>query len=135
MFYGTGFNHTDLPLPRQRHHEWALLHEEAPHNQYMFSHGAALRLFNHSCTFRRESHYPISTQWLYNIDDLSSRRYVVPTSEKTRLHREGQVALMAYLQSDCGAMSDRDHVVKMIQRHLPVDSYGRCLHNKDLPEK
>ena len=31
--------------------------------------------------------------------------------------------------------SDRDIYVKALMEHIKVDSYGSCLHNKDLPEK
>ena len=52
MFYGTDFLTYDLPLPRKAHHEWALLHEESPKNNYLFSHAEIMELFNHSATFR-----------------------------------------------------------------------------------
>ena len=59
----------------------------------------------------------------------------MPTYEKNRLQSEEGLALINYVHSDCGTYSDRDHLVTMIQRELKVDSYGRCLHNKDLPEE
>ena len=135
MFYGTELNHTDMPLPRAPHHEWALLHEEAPHNQHMLSHGHALALFNHTSTFRRESHYPLATQWLESLEVLETKKYLISTRAKSNLRRTEGLALLNYVQSDCGAYSDRDNFVRMLQRHLKVDSYGRCLHNKDLPPK
>ena len=58
----------------------------------------------------------------------------MPVKEKNRLIREG-LALVAYVQSDCGTPSDRDHLVQMLQQHIAIDSYGSCLHNKDLPEQ
>jgi len=38
-----------------------------------------------------------------------------------------------YVQSSCDAPSDRDTYVAELMRFLEVDSYGQCLHNKDLP--
>ena len=76
MFYGTDYKVGDLPVPRQSHHEWALMHEESPKNNYLFSHRDTMVLFNHTCTFRRNSHYPITTQHLENLQDLESSQYL-----------------------------------------------------------
>ncbi len=135
LFYGTDFSEHDLPLPRHTDHEWGLIHEESPHNTFMLSHEDAISLFNHSCTFKRESDYPITTQYLANIADLQSTKYLKSTAEKNTAKREKNLALVNYVQSDCGALSDRDHFVQMLQRHLVVDSYGKCEHNRDLPEQ
>ena len=40
---------------------------------------------------------------------------------------------MAYVQSSCDTPSGRDDYVKELMNHIPIDSYGYCLHNKDLP--
>lgn len=40
---------------------------------------------------------------------------------------------MVYVQSDCDPPSDRDVYVQELMKYIPVDSYGQCLHNKDLP--
>uniref|UniRef100_A0A671S7W4 Fucosyltransferase n=1 Tax=Sinocyclocheilus anshuiensis TaxID=1608454 RepID=A0A671S7W4_9TELE len=35
--------------------------------------------------------------------------------------------------SDCDPPSDRDVYIQGLVQHIQVDSYGQCLHNKDLP--
>ncbi len=85
--------------------------------------------------FRRESDMPLTTLFLGSITDLESERYRVATSEKSRLIREENLALVSYVQSDCNTPSDRDHFVQMLQRHIKVDSFGACEHNKDLPRQ
>jgi hypothetical protein len=35
---------------------------------------------------------------------------------------------------DCVTPSDRDIYVKALMSHIKVDSYGKCLNNKKLPE-
>ena len=40
---------------------------------------------------------------------------------------------MAYVQSSCDTPSGRDDYVKELMNHISIDSYGYCLHNKDLP--
>ena len=133
MFYGTDFKAHDVPLPRQPHHEWALLHEESPKNVYLFSHKEIMSLFNHTATFKRQSDYPITTQYLSSIEELISTKYLVPTSDKTEFLAE--LGLVAYVHSDCGVPSDRDHLMQMLNRYVKVDSYGTCQHNKDLPKQ
>ncbi|XP_022080224.1 alpha-(1,3)-fucosyltransferase 10-like [Acanthaster planci] len=129
LFYGTDFRPRDLPLPRKKHHEWALLHEESPKNNYVLSHGECLTLFNHTATFKRESDFPITTQYLEKLSDLTSTKYLVPTQLKST----GGLAPLVYVHSDCDPPSDRDRYVKELMKYIPIDSYGQCLHNKDLP--
>lgn len=135
VFYGTSLELADMPLPRKPNQIWALKHEESPkNNDYMFSHEEVISLFNYTSTFKRQSDYPLSTQHLPNLDYLLDILYVVDTETKSRMRRTENLAPVLYVQSDCGAPSDRDEYVKILQQYIPVDSYGRCLHNKDLPE-
>ena len=131
VFYGTDFKPEDLPLPRKRHHEWALLHEESPKNNYILCHPECLQLFNHTSTFKRESDYPISTQYLINLSDLTDSTYLIPTKEKS----QNGLASAVYVHSDCDPPSDRDSYISELMKYMQIDSYGRCLHNKDLPPK
>ena len=43
IFYGTAFSANDLPLPRTPSHIWALMHEESPKNNWLFSHEDGIR--------------------------------------------------------------------------------------------
>jgi alpha-1,3-fucosyltransferase 10 len=134
MFYGTDFRLYDLPLPRHAANEdWALLHEESPKNNYLLSFGNVMRLFNHTSTFKRQSHYPLLTQFLTSLNDLVDDKYLVATSEKNRLQIEADLAPIAYIQSDCTTASHRDDYVKALMKYIRVDSYGKCLQNKQLP--
>jgi hypothetical protein len=94
-----------------------------------------MELFNHTATFKRQSDLPLVTQYLSSIEDIEDRRYLVATTEKNRLQREAGLAPIAYIQSDCVCPSDRDVYVAELMKHIRVDSYGKCLHNKDLPSK
>lgn len=134
MFYGTDLGSTDLPLPRQPFHQWALLHEESPKNNYIYSHEPIMTLFNHTCTFKRESDYPIPTQYLPSLKWLTSRQYMVPTSEKNDL-QQTELSPLVYAHTDCGTPSDRDTYVELMMTYINVDSYGKCVHNKDLPQQ
>ena len=58
---------------------------------------------------------------------------MVPLKEKNRLIQEENLGLVAYVQSSCDTPSGRDDYVKELMKYIPIDSYGYCLHNKDLP--
>lgn len=77
--------------------EWSLLHEESPKNNYLFSFGSILELFNHTATFKRQSDLTLITQYLTSIEDLESKQYLVSTLEKNRLQIEEDLAPVAYV--------------------------------------
>ncbi|KAK3091428.1 hypothetical protein FSP39_019817 [Pinctada imbricata] len=131
IFYGTDLKAHDLPIPREPHHEWGLLHEESPKNNYLFSHSDLVSLFNHTATFKRQSHYPITTQYLQSKSWLEKKDYMIPTKQKNDHLKE--LSPLIYTHSDCNVPSDRDNLVSLLQKHINVDSYGTCVHNKDLP--
>eukprot|EP00731_Ephydatia_muelleri_P018800 Em0011g840a len=130
MFYGTALHlWNDLPLPRSPRHLWALLHEESPKNNWVLAHEDGIRLFNLTATCSRYSDFPLVTQYLETLEKLT-RPASVPTSQKSK----GDMGLVIYLHSDCDPPSDRDTYVQELMKYVKVDSYGRCLHNKDLPD-
>ncbi|KAB7501876.1 Alpha-(1,4)-fucosyltransferase [Armadillidium nasatum] len=133
LFYGSDFSIEDLPLPRKEYHWWGLLHEESPKNQPLFDHEEALSLFNLTSTFRRGSSMPLTLQYLQSIDSLTSKHYFVSTNHKNMLLKENHLSPILYLQSDCNPPSKRDDYVKELAKFIPVDSYGSCLNNKELP--
>ncbi|XP_042678984.1 alpha-(1,3)-fucosyltransferase 10 isoform X3 [Centrocercus urophasianus] len=129
---GTDFSIDSLPLPRKGHHDWALFHEESPKNNYKLFHEPAITLFNHTATFSRHSHLPLTTQYLESIEVLASLRHMIPVQMKNSLRK--RLAPLVYVQTDCNAPSDRDSYVRELMCHIEVDSYGECLHNRDLPQ-
>lgn len=130
MFYGSDIDWKDLPLPRQYDHFWALLHEESPKNNWILASPDGISLFNLTATCSRHSSYPLSTQYLHKVEWLE-RAAQVTTQDKN----SNDLGLVIYLQSDCNPPSDRDSYVEELMKYVAVDSYGRCLHNKDLPEQ
>ncbi|ELW68719.1 Alpha-(1,3)-fucosyltransferase 10 [Tupaia chinensis] len=128
---GTDFSINSLPLPRKAHHDWALFHEESPKNNYKLFHEPVITLFNHTATFSRHSHLPLTTQYLEGVHVLRSLRYLVPLQAKNHLRRT--LAPLVYVQSDCDPPSDRDSYVRELMTYIEVDSYGACLRNRELP--
>ncbi|XP_053111137.1 alpha-(1,3)-fucosyltransferase 11 [Hemicordylus capensis] len=132
LFYGTDFRAYEAPLPRRPHQAWALFHEESPMNNYLLSHRPGIGLFNHTATFRRESDYPLSLQWLPGLAYLR-RPPPLGLAGKEQARRQQGLAPLLYLQSHCDVPSDRDRYVRELMKHIQVDSYGSCLNNRKLP--
>ena len=132
VFYGSRLSPDDLPLPRKRNHEWAIFHEESPMNNFMLSHGVFQELFNHSATFSRDSDYPLTTDSIYSLKYLTDRK-PFPLHLKNQMMEEAKLAPILYVQSHKNVPSDRDSYVQELMKHIAVDSYGKCLHNKNLP--
>lgn len=87
-------------------------------NNYILSHGPGIRLFNYTATFRRESDYPLTLQWLPSLSYLLTP-VVVLLEEKNRLRREG-LAPVLYMQSHCDIPSDRDRYVHELMKYIQV---------------
>ena len=135
LFYGSDFKPDDLPLPRPAGVDWALFHEESPKNNPIFCHAAMMERFNHTSTFRRASDMPLTTQYLEDLKMITDETFLIPVHVKDQLMREEGLAPVAYVQSGCDTPSMRDEWVEELMKHVRVDSYGGCLHNKDLPRE
>ncbi len=82
--------------------------------------------------------------WLNNFDWNSGHqleqvwsapeRGPLEPATRTREGRDdGQAAVAAFI-SNCGAASPRLELLTLLQKYVPVDSFGRCAHNKDIPD-
>lgn len=89
-------------------------------NNYVLSHGPGIRLFNYTATFRRESDYPLTLQWLPSLDYLLVP-VAVSLEEKNRLRREG-LAPVLYMQSHCDVPSNRDRYVQELMKYIQVQN-------------
>ena len=130
MYYGTDVDWNDLPLPRKPHHMWALLHEESPKNNWILATEKGIELFNFTATCSRYSSYPLHLHFFHNIE-----RLMQPIRYPTQLKSKGSLGQVFFMQSDCDPPSDRDSYMEELMKYIDVDSYGRCLHNKDLPDE
>jgi len=133
FFYGTDFKPYDVPLPRKSGEDWALFHEESPKNNPIFSHQVMMSNFNHTSTFRRHSDFPLTTQYIEDLDMVTNPYFLIPLNVKNRMIDDG-LAPVAYVQSGCDTPAGRDEWVQEFMKHVKVDSYGECLNNKRLME-
>lgn len=133
LFYGSNIEIWDFPLPRNPYIPWALLHEESPKNVPFLSQPLGIALFNLTSTFSRHSTFPLSPLFLKDTTELFDSRYVIPLVIKNELQTTHQLATIAFVQSICDTMTDRDNYVQELMNYIQVDAYGKCLHNKDMP--
>lgn len=132
LFYGSRTKFYDLPLPRDpERHIWALSLAESPNNAPLFMHEQSLNLFNYSSTFSRYSDLPFPLHYMLSLENVTSTKYYVKTSIKNFFLTE--LSPILYLQSDCNTTTKRDKYVTELMKYQRVDSYGRCLKNKELP--
>ena len=128
VFEGTMMDWKDLPLPRNPRLLWGLLHDESPRNNWPLIFEEGISLFNLTSTCSRYSNFPLVSRHLDTIQRLAN-----PVWVRTSMKSKGDIGLVMYLYSNCNPPSDRDTYVKELMKYVKVDSYGRCLHNKDLP--
>lgn len=86
-------------------------------NNYLLSHPPGIRLFNYTATFRRESDYPLTLQWLPGAGYL--RGPALPLAEKDAWRRRGYGPVL-YMQSHCDVPSDRDRYVRELMKYIQV---------------
>ena len=103
--------------------------EESPNNNWGIATAEGISLFNLTSTPSCSSSYPLVTQYLKDVQSL-----LHPLKTPIEKKSKDDKGLVMYLQFDCGPPSDRDSYVKELMKHVKVDSYGQCLHNRDLPE-
>ncbi|XP_053958687.1 alpha-(1,3)-fucosyltransferase B [Anastrepha ludens] len=132
LFYASSLQWNDLPLPRKPDQIWALLHEESPRNVPVFMYEEILHYFNYTSTFSRYSDFPLTTNDLPNISGIIDPMYVVPVGRKNVARVN--LAPIVFLQSDCFTMSARTNYVEELMKYIRIDSYGKCLTNRKIPE-
>jgi len=134
LFYGTDLTVDELPLPRKAHHEWGLIHEESPKNNGLFFYDDTMQMFNHTSTFKQQSSYPIPTQHIHSESYLlKPLKYTF--EEKNTIKQDNNFSSIVYIQSGCNPPSDRDAYVQELMKYIKIDSYGKCLQNKDIDDK
>lgn len=132
LFYASRLQFSSLPLPREPEtYIWAITHEESPRNVPELMFEKILNIFNYSSTFSRYSDVPYPLQHIVSLENVTSTKYYVETRQKNMFL--GELAPILYLQSDCETSTERDKFVTTLQNFQQVDSYGRCLRNKELP--
>ena len=98
-------------------------------------HDITLNYFNVTATFSQNSDFPLTLQYLIDYETLVDKTYTHAVEEKNRLQQDELLAPVLYIQSICDTMSGRDQYLSELMQYINVDSYGKCLNNKELPER
>eukprot|EP00668_Euglena_longa_P032731 GGOE01042159.1.p1 GENE.GGOE01042159.1~~GGOE01042159.1.p1 ORF type:complete len:325 (+),score=81.66 GGOE01042159.1:300-1274(+) len=122
----------DPQVVRKPGHLWVLMNDESPCTYSWMLQDNCLQHFNISAgLLQATSVAPQLAVPLFPRDVVE--RPPVPLERKNALRRQGQAPVL-YVQSNCWGRIGRDEYVQELMKHIAVDSYGRCLHNRDLPE-
>lgn len=123
----------DLPLPRNNHDIWALYHEESPKNLPLFIYEDAINLFNYTSTFSHFSSIPKTLQYIHDISNIVDSDYLEKVSMKNFYQKSENLAPILYIQSICNTITGRNEFINELQKHIRIDSFGKCSNNKKLP--
>jgi hypothetical protein len=126
--------------PRPAHHQWVYYNDESPCTAYWLQDPNFLALFNWSVALGRNSTWPIWPTEMYG-DPPSAllQDPPMPVATKTKLRNSANATQrrspIAWVHSNCESSTGRMQYIKELTKHVGVDSYGKCLHNRDLPFK
>ena len=112
IIYITGY---DFYFSHKGTHEWGLMHEESPKNNALFFFEDVITLFNHTSTFKQQSHYPLSTQYINSMEYLL-RPLTYTTTQRDAFKQTDGLAAVAYVQSGCNPPSDRDAYIQELMK-------------------
>lgn len=115
----------DVPPYRFPHQRWVFFTDESPMNTFMVAKMKSLKdyndIFNWSMTYSWESDVPVPYGRTAKLPYDSTR----PTSSLPNYFQINNKAT-AVVGSNCGGSNQRWPFIRELQRHTPVDIYGRC---------
>src|SRR6185437_7655958 len=113
----------EQPLHKRPGQRWVATSMESEVNYPQLRDPEFMRWFDYTMTYRLDSDFPM----LY-FNDALARELLTPAQPKT------EAALAVYMASNPADRSGRTEYVRELMRHIPIDSYGRCLQNRTLTE-
>lgn len=90
-----------------------------------------IRSFNYSSTYSRYSDVPFPLQWMQSLYNITSKKYYIDTVKKNTFLNK--ISPILYLQSHCLTSTERDLYVQELMKYQPIDSFGSCLNNRQIP--
>eukprot|EP01103_Thecamoeba_quadrilineata_P005204 TRINITY_DN1502_c0_g1_i1.p1 TRINITY_DN1502_c0_g1~~TRINITY_DN1502_c0_g1_i1.p1 ORF type:complete len:645 (-),score=99.14 TRINITY_DN1502_c0_g1_i1:105-1985(-) len=116
-----------LMLPQKLpHQKWVVLSFETP--RYYITQRYLWWFADLNMTYEQNSQIPVSFICSWGGGTLDDLRLPPPQKPK-------ELASVVWIASNCGAGGSkfRQNYIRTLMKYIPVDSYGQCLHNKDLP--
>ena len=126
----------DWPKVRSPNQRYIMLSIEAPIHLAEYRHLDQL-MFNWTMTYRLDSDFPIPYAWIDQVMPLPApigstqlQKFIVhhgkKAVEKGPNLADGKVGLAVQFVSNCHSASGREIYVRELQKHIPVDIYGKC---------
>lgn len=113
----------ELPETKPAGQLWAVLSIESESQYPIIARPEFMANFDLTITYRRNSDV-----WIPYVTPETPQRLLKPPKPKT------EKAPAAYIASYDWSTNHRNDYVEELMKFIPVDSYGKCLHNRDLPE-
>ncbi len=110
-----------LRLPRPAGQRWVAWSMESEAMYPQLADAAFMAAFDVTMTYRLDADVPVLYAGTRVLESL-----LTPPREKT------EAAPAVFFASNANERSGRTEYVRELMRHLPVDSYGRCLRNRVL---
>lgn len=110
----------DFPKDKLPHHKWVAFSMESEQYYPALQDEKFMSKFDWKMTYRLDSDF-VAGYWSSN-----ETLYLLPPHNKT------SSVPVVYVASNCRPLNRRDDYVEELMKHIAVDSYGRCLHNKDM---
>ena len=112
-----------LPANKPAGQLWAALSIESESQYPILARPEFMSNFDLTMTYRRDSDV-----WLPYVTPDTPRKLLKAPKSKT------EEAQAVYMASYAWPTNRRNDYVEELMKYIPVDSYGKCLHNRDLPE-
>uniref|UniRef100_A0A1B0EUU0 Fucosyltransferase n=1 Tax=Lutzomyia longipalpis TaxID=7200 RepID=A0A1B0EUU0_LUTLO len=126
-----------FPKKRSPHQYYVFADLESPfYTMHKFSMNPLEEIYNLTMTYRRDSdiYWPygfITDQKIQYVDDLQAPKWKSPVfddnASNIALERvKTKTRLAAWFVSNCKPASKRHNLVKVLQKHIGIDVYGKC---------
>jgi len=129
LFHARDIKWDELP-PRDVNgiQPWTLVTMETPVNDvWPVEHPDRVRLFDYVASYRHDSDFPMTYEYLSQERDVRSPPYVP-------IDRRVVDAPVVWVASNCEANNKRHAYIQRLMGSVSVHSYGNCLRNRDWPQ-
>jgi len=120
-------------LPKAPGQRWIAWSMESDVNYPVLADPRFMRNFELTMTYRRDADVWVPYLASEFIDAVSGSSRADPRPARRTPFAGDGLAPAVYIASNPAAPSERDAYVRALMRHMAVDSYGRCLHNRTWP--
>ncbi|VDO99986.1 unnamed protein product [Soboliphyme baturini] len=123
FFHERDFSRSDLPHDRFPWQYFVIANWEAPPYLGRTTSSIVDNYFNLTVTYRRSSDIFIP---FFSFDESHDTGKQLQTDDALMKMAKHKTKFVAWFVSNCNTPSKREYYVKELQKHIPVDIYGKC---------